>query len=438
MLLRRRYHAVRTFSPTASRAGTRLYYGWVMLVALAAGQVTSWGILYYSFAVFLAPMHDDLGWSVTQITGAYSLGLLISGLAAIPFGRWLDRHGPRVLMTAGSILATLLVVAWATVDSLLGFYLIWSAIGVIMAAIFYEPTFVIVANWFDRFRSRALTVLTFVGGFASVIYLPLSSWLVHAYGWRTALLVLAAILAAGTIPIHALMVRQYPRDLGLLSDGGPGQTTATTAGVTSTSVTRHDALHDSVFWWIAGGFVLATMTSMGVVIHLIPHLVNQGYSPGFAASATGAIGALGLPGRLIFTPLGSKIERRWVIASIFGLQAAALLVLLLVQSTVGVMLFVVLFGAGFGAMTPARAALVAELYGPAHYGSISGVLALFTTGSRAIAPVGAGVLYTALNSYTPVFWLLAAFSGLASLAALRAKATPRQRPEVTDRIETPA
>lgn len=292
--------AVRSFSLTRQRSEGRIYYGWVMLLALATTQVTSWGILYYSFAVFLAPMQEDLGWSIAQITGAYSLALLISGLAAIPFGRWLDRHGPRPLMTAGSVLATLLVVAWAAVDSLLGFYLIWAAIGVIMAAVFYEPVFVIVANWFDRLRGRALTMLTFIGGFASAIFIPLASWLVQSYGWRSALLILAAVLALGTIPIHALMLRQHPRDMGLLPDGASTLEADTPANVSlpRVSVTLHDALRDRVFWWI---------------------------------------------------------------------------------------------------------------------------MALCTTAARAIAPIGAGLLYTGMNSYTPVLWLLVIMSALALVAAIRAK-----------------
>ena len=110
-----------------------VYYGWVILLTLSFTEVTSWGILYYAFSVFLTPMQDELGWSIAQMTGAYSAAILVSGLAAIPVGRWLDRHGPRLLMTAGSIAATLLVVAWSQVESLVLFYVVWIGIGVTLA-----------------------------------------------------------------------------------------------------------------------------------------------------------------------------------------------------------------------------------------------------------------------------------------------------------------
>ena len=79
---------------TAARRG--LYYGWVVVGTLATTETISWGILYYAFAAFLVPMQQELGWSTATLTGAYSLALLVSGLAAIPVGRWVDRHGPRI------------------------------------------------------------------------------------------------------------------------------------------------------------------------------------------------------------------------------------------------------------------------------------------------------------------------------------------------------
>jgi MFS family permease len=132
--------------------------------------------------------------------------LLISGITAVPVGRWLDRHDARGLMTLGSCLAVPAIIAWAQVQTLVGFYLLWAAIGVICAMILYEPAFAVVATWFVRRRHQALTVLTLGGGLASVIFVPLATWLVQLYGWRGALWALAAILAVVTIPLHALVL----------------------------------------------------------------------------------------------------------------------------------------------------------------------------------------------------------------------------------------
>jgi MFS family permease len=157
----------------------RLYYGWVLVLALGVTETVSYGILQYAFPVFIVPMRAELGWSTTEITGAFSLAVLVSGVAAVPVGGWVDRHGARGLMTAGSLLAVLTLAAWSRVEGLAAFYALSAAMGVAMAAVLYEPAFALVAGWFSRHRGRALTVLTFMGGFASVVFVPLAAWLVE-------------------------------------------------------------------------------------------------------------------------------------------------------------------------------------------------------------------------------------------------------------------
>src|SRR5699024_282749 len=121
----------------------------------------------------LVPMQEEFGWSTTAITGAYSLALMVAGVAAPFVGRWLDRHGARGLMTAGSILGTVLIFAWARVETLPGFYLLWIGIGLATAATLYEPAFTVLTQWFDRGRTRAMLIVTVAAGFASTIFLPL-------------------------------------------------------------------------------------------------------------------------------------------------------------------------------------------------------------------------------------------------------------------------
>jgi MFS family permease len=100
-----------TDQPPLRGGGQGSRRGWLLVAALATSETTSFGVLAYAFAVFLVPMQQELGWSRTALTGAYSVAIIISGVAAIPVGRWLDRHGARALMTAGSAAAALLVLA---------------------------------------------------------------------------------------------------------------------------------------------------------------------------------------------------------------------------------------------------------------------------------------------------------------------------------------
>ena len=158
--------------------------------------------------------------------------------------------------------------------------------------------------------------------------------------------------------------------------------------------------------------------SAAVIVHFVPYLGDRGFSTATAAAIAGLIRIAALPGRLVFTPLGDRVPRGAVTASIFLLQAVSLLVLLTVQNVTGITVFVLLFGAGFGAVTPARAALMADIFGPARYASISGVMILFVTGARALGPVMAGEIHDLAGGYTVVFGALVASSTIAAGSVL--------------------
>lgn len=412
----------------------RVYYGWAMVATLGVTATVSYGVLSYAFAVFITPMSEELGWSKAQITGAYSLGQLVAGAAAIPLGRWIDRHGARGVMTAGALLATLMLVGWSRVHSITAFYLVWTLLGVATAAVFYEPAFAIVATWFHHGRGRALTVLTFIGGFASVVFVPVATLLVERHGWRDALLWLAAIYAPLTIIPHALVLRRRPADLGLLSDG---RSTPLAPGTTERSVEVRPiaselvdvpakrAIRSAPFRWVTLAFALSAVTTTAISVHLVPMLRERGYSASLAGGAMGVLGLMALPGRLVFTPLGTRWSRTVVAAMLFMLSAVAIAVLISGRGPASVWTFAVLFGAGFGAITPARAALIAETFGATSYAEISGVLTVVLSVARAAAPVGASVLYEttrrfAIGGYDAVLvalLILTVGSALAVLAA---------------------
>jgi MFS family permease len=394
------------------------FYGWVLVMALGVTETVSYGILSYAFPVFIAPMGAELGWSATAVTGALSLATLVSAAAAVPAGRWVDRHGARGLMTAGSVLAAAVLLGWSRVRTLESFYLLAVGLGLAMAAVLYEPAFAVVATWFHRLRGRALTVLTFVAGFASVIFVPLATRLVEAHGWRDALVALAAILAVLTIPPHALLLRRRPEDHGLHPDGAPSAAPLAAGEAADPAFSARGAVRSRSFAWLATAFALSALTSTAVCVHLIPLLLERGYTPAFAGAALGAVGLMALPGRLIFTPLGGRWPRAAVTCALFALQGLGIAALLAGRGTAGVWAFVALFGAGSGAITPARAALVAELYGRARFGTVSGALALVLALARAAAPVGGSLLYAAGGGYPPVLALLTILSLTSALAVL--------------------
>ena len=81
----------------------RPYYGWILAIVLGFTSTVSWGVLYYAFSVLIPPITEELGWSRAQTSGALSVMLVVSGLAGLAVGRWLDERGPRLLTGLGAV-----------------------------------------------------------------------------------------------------------------------------------------------------------------------------------------------------------------------------------------------------------------------------------------------------------------------------------------------
>src|SRR5256885_3373158 len=326
---RRRRSSPSRHSPPRANSLTavkRPYYGWILAVSLGACETVSWGVLYYAFSVLIAPATAELGWSGAEVSGALSVMLVVSGLAGLAVGRWLDEHGPRLLVTAGSIVAVPLVIAWSQVRDLASFYVIWVLIGVVFACVNYGPAFATMIVWFRRHRSRALTLVTLFAGFSSTVFVPLTAWLVSVQGWRQALMTLAVILGVLTIAPYALLLRRRPSDIGLGVDRDPLEAPPD-VDVTppELSASFREALRHPTFKWLALAFALYAL-GVGVPVHFVAYLGDHGYSLGFAAAAAGRSGAGQGPRCFPFAPLGRRLPPRTIPIPTATRQRPALLV----------------------------------------------------------------------------------------------------------------
>src|SRR5882724_4861955 len=402
-------------APSLRLGGRTIAYGWVIVAAVSITETVTWGIIYYGFPVFLRSMEQDLGASRVAITAAFSVGLGVAALAALPVGRWIDGHGGRGLMTVGSCLATALTFAWARVESLPALYAVWFLMGLAMAATLYEPAFAVVVSWFREGRDRALLTVTLVAGFASTIFMPIEAALLELMGWRGALTVLAVVLGVITTPIHALLLRRGTAHASVVAAGG-----APTPGLT-----LGEAAHTTVFWVLSVAFLVSSFATAAVTTHLIPFLVDRGYSAAFAAAAIGWTGAMQLAGRVLFDPISSRLGARVMVAAVFVGQALGIAQLPLLARVGTLLPFIVLQGAANGMATLARASSLAEIFGARNYGAISGAVALGTNAARAIGPVGASLLLLGLGSYPAVFSALAASLVAAAGAVLLAERSSR-------------
>ncbi|MFI5065006.1 MAG: MFS transporter [Streptosporangiales bacterium] len=258
--------------------------------------------------------------------------------------------------------------------------------------------------------------------------------LISHLGWRHALLILALVQAATVIP-HVLLVRRRPADHGWQRDGIPGPRAGSyepVPAVLPDPAERAElaaAVRSRPVVLLTAGAVLGSAAIAAVAVLLLAYLRLDGYTLTVAAAAAGALGVVQVVGRVVLTASARRLPAAAAAALLLGGQAAGVAALLLISGPAGVILFVVLFGAGFGVLSIARLDLLAR-YTPRHlYARLSGVQALLVIAGEAAGPTAAAVLRAATGSYTPVFLAVALCSLSAALLLLAADRAYRQAAE---------
>ncbi|MET8435983.1 MFS transporter [Streptomyces sp900116325] len=381
-----------------------------VLPALCATQITSWGIVYYAFPVLNPQITATTGWPAGATTAAFSAALLISAVAGIRVGRIIDRRGPRTVMTSGSVLGVLAILIIAVAPNLLVFFTGWMVAGFAMAATFYQPAFAALTRWWAPDHVRALTIVTLAGGLASTVFAPLTAVLADHLSWRSTYLVLALILAAVTIPAHALGLKApWPKAASapLHARGGAG-----------------DVARRRPFWMLAAALTLSAFAVYAVVVALVPLLLERGLTTAQAAWALGLGGAGQTLGRTLYAALARRTAVTTRTVALIALGGATTAALAIVPGPYALLLMLsVAAGMVRGNLTLLQATAIADRWGTTHYGRLSGLLAAPATAASALAPFVGAALASALSGYPALFAVLALLSGIAALIAVRSAST---------------
>ncbi len=373
---------------------------------LSLPQLIGWGSVFYTFSLLMGPLEAELGMTRAQSSLAFSLSLLAEGAAAWQVGRWIDAGYERRVMTAGSLWVAAGLLAHTQVQSVAAYYAVWVWLGAGMAATLYTPAFAIVTRRFGTDFRRAIITLTFLGGLASTVFIPLVSWWMARWGWQASLAALALVQLGVCAPLHAWLLQNAPRPLPH-ADGKHPRPLA---------VGQH--LRRAPFWLLALFMVLMMLVTSSVPVHMIELLTESGLSPAWVVGIPAAIGVLQVLGRLALFVFEHRwnvhVANRWIPA----LMPASLLALLLGGLHPGAaLLFVLLYGPANGMITIVKGTAVAQYVSTAHVGQLNGLMALPTALARAAAPWLLGLLWSPTEGYRPGLWWLVAAS-LGAVAAL--------------------
>jgi predicted MFS family arabinose efflux permease len=258
-------------------------------------------------------------------------------------------------------------------------------------------------------------------------------WAIEAWGWRGAIVGMAALLGCAVLPVTALLFRSAPRDVGLLPFGAGSSGAAAQADTRVTSL--REATRTGEFWLLAGSFFICGFTTVGLIgFHFIPHAGEHGFSRASASGIVTLMGAMNIVGTLGSGWLTDRYSPRKLLAGYYFLRALSLLALPLITSVPLMSLFAVVFGLDFIATVPPTVMLTADRFGRRSVPTLFGWITCSHMIGGAVAAAFAGQIHDAAGDYViPIY-----ISGLLALLAAGMAFNINARYRGTEAIGVPA
>jgi MFS family permease len=389
----------------------RLTGPWRAVPILGLTQIIAWGSLFYPPVLTLPLLAAERGFSLTFAMAGFSVGLLTGGFVAPTVGRLIDRHGGHRVMLAGSLTGALGLFLLVHVVHPVLYLAVWAVLGSAMAASLYDPAFSTLGRIFGSEARKPITLLTFIGGFASTVSWPATYFLLEAFGWRGTYLVYAALLACVAAPLHFFAL---PRER---------------AEYTSTS---HDPVASPpklipargyAFILVAAAFALYAFVPSALSAHMLAIFERMGVD----AATTILIGVLFGPAQVVARLCEFIFARNRHPLDIARFAVGLLLFAFALLAVFGVpapiaATFAVLFGIANGLLTIARGTVPLSLFGATGFGRTIGRIAGPALVLQAAAPLV--VAFAAEQASDLVALAIVAGMTAASLAAFLAVRKP--------------
>ncbi len=351
---------------------------------LALGQTLVYAGSYYSFPALLPVLEAETGWSKAMLAGGPTLAFLIMAVLTPSAGRLVDRGLGGELLVFGPVLAAAGVAGLGLVATPGGWLAAWALIGLAQAGSLYETCFAFLTRRLGAGARGAITRVTLVAGFAGTITFPLGHWLGGAFGGQGALLVFAALILGGVVPVNALAVARLRRQARAAALSPPPEAPGALRA----------ALHRAEFWAIAAAVGLIWLNHGILLTYVLVLFAAAGAGPALAAGAAACIGPAQVAGRLALLMAGARVTTAAATAMALGSVVAAGALLWAAGAATGLIFaFAALQGAGAGLLSILRPVLTAEVLGREGFGAVSGAVAVPAILASAAAPaLGAALL----------------------------------------------
>jgi len=378
---------------------------------MGIATVGAYGLVLYAFGVFIGPIKDETSWSYGVISGAFSLGVLISGLGATITGRLLDAVGSRPVMLGSLAIGSILLYNAAIAQSQAMFVICWgTGGGVIGAGLFYNITMAVTTRMYKEDRPKAFAILTFIGGLASPIYFPLAGLMVETWGWRTALKGLIILLVVSVLP-----------SILAISGGNAEKEAAAKVEEKKKFIDILYAFKSRQIYMMTLAFSLCMCIFAAIQVHHVPAMKATGLTLSFATTLAGIRGFLSLPGRAMLSPIVSFAGTRGAIQVMYIAMALGMLLLYFAGHFGFVISFVLVTGLTFGLIVPLHGLYAAEVFSEQHIGTLLGVQTTITSLATALGPVLLGLTVDPTGGYGALLLISVGVTALATVCLAASK-----------------
>jgi predicted MFS family arabinose efflux permease len=388
------------------------------VIAIACGAfilLLSFGIRS-NFGLFLQPMSLDLGWGREVFALAMAIQNLLWGISQPFVGAIADKWGTARTVVGGGLLYALGVYLMSTTASppelyfsggvLIGFALSGTSFGVILAAVGRSVP--------AGRRSVALGITTAVGSLGQFLLPPIGQAFLSAYGWQTALL----LLAFGSLAM-------------VLAAGGVRGRMATPAhGEQTIREALDEASRHSGYLYLTAGFFVCGWHVAFIAVHLPAYLADGGLSTGIAAWCLALVGLCNVIGSYVAGVLGGRFSKRYCLSALYAARSVLILAFIaLPLSAASALAFSALIGLLWLSTVPLTSGLVAQIFGPRYMATLFGIVFLSHQIGSFLGIWLGGYLYDAYGSYDVIWWLSIALGLVAALLhwPIDERAVPRLR-----------
>jgi MFS family permease len=352
-----------------------LFGPWRAVPVLAVTQILAWGAIYYTPVLTVPLISAAHGWSTTFAMAGFSLGLLVTGLLAPRVGSLIDRHGGQRVMPVGSLLGAAGLVGLALVSDPAAYLAVWAVLGTAMAASLYDPAFATLGRIFGVGARRAITLLTFAGGFASTVSWPATHLLIESVGWQNTYLVYAALLVLVAAPLHAFALPRDPAKTPVLASPAAAPTPVLDA-------------RGPTFLLVVAAFATFAFVPSGLLAHLLAMFQRHGIDAATAVTIGALFGPSQVGARLCEFIFARDVHPLVIVRFAVGVLLLAFALLLGFGFSVPVAAaFVVMLGLCNGLITIGRGTVPLALFGAAGYGRLIGRISRPSLAIQASAPL---------------------------------------------------